>query len=108
MKDFVLAMQCYWRLQGMCGFCNRRSFLTYTTAGFAGAVMGKAGLAEQKPRGELDKPNILNNAYLKETDKPSHFSSSYKRQSEPIAHNIRAVGYSEDSRSGCSRVLVTW
>ncbi|MBD0264314.1 MAG: hypothetical protein ICV78_16770 [Tolypothrix sp. Co-bin9] len=42
----------------MCGFCDRRSFLTFTTAGLTGAVLGKAGLA-QPPRGKVDKPTIL-------------------------------------------------
>lgn len=80
----------------MCGFCDRRSFLTFTTAGFAGALLGKAGLAQQQPRGQLDKPTILNNAYLNETDKPAgHFSQTYKRQTEPIAQNVRVVGYSD-------------
>jgi hypothetical protein len=44
----------------MCGFCDRRSFLTFTTAGFAGALLGKAGLAEPSRRA-VDKPTVLNN-----------------------------------------------
>jgi hypothetical protein len=79
----------------MCGFCDRRSFLTFTSMGFASAVLGKAGQA-QPPRETADKPTILNEAYLKETDKPGkHFSRTYKRQTEPIAHNVRVVGYSD-------------
>jgi hypothetical protein len=79
----------------MCGFCDRRSFLTFTTAGLTSAVLGKAGLAQQPPRGKADKPTILNEAYLKETAKPGkHFSQTFKRQTEPIAQNVRIVGYS--------------
>lgn len=79
----------------MCGFCNRRSFFSYTTAAFASAVVGKKLAAQSLDHKELDKSTILNNVYHKEPDKPNHLSTFYKRQSEPIAHNIRAVGYTD-------------
>lgn len=79
----------------MCGFCDRRSFLAYTTAAFASSIIGKEVSSQHPSSTELDKPTILNSSYLKEPNKPSHLSNSYKRQSKLIAHNTRAIGYSD-------------
>ncbi len=79
----------------MCGFCDRRSFLAYTTTAFASAILGKEVAAQQPSNQNVDKPIILNRSYLQEANKPGHFSRSYKRQTEAIAQNVRAIGYSD-------------
>ncbi|NEU73242.1 hypothetical protein PI95_011870 [Hassallia byssoidea VB512170] len=62
----------------MCGICNRRAFLATTTAAFASAVLGAEVAGQQPTHRELDNSN-----------------SSFKPQSNIIADNVRAVGYSD-------------
>ncbi|MGH8000480.1 MAG: hypothetical protein ACREPR_13890, partial [Brasilonema sp.] len=62
----------------MCGICNRRAFLASTTAAFASAVLGAEVAGQQPTQRELDNSN-----------------SSFKPQSNIIADNVRAVGYSD-------------
>jgi hypothetical protein len=67
----------------MCSSCIRRSFLARATVAMAGAAVGFAATAlevtGQQP------PNAA----------PDDANGTFKRQSTLVAHNVRAVGYSD-------------
>lgn len=72
-----------WGWTNMCSSCNRRSFLAKATAAMAGAAAGFAATVlevtgQQPPNRARQQAN-----------------SMFMRQSTIVAHNVRAVGYSD-------------